>query len=112
MLSRKYRVKRSDITDTITKGATILGDLLYVKMSRKEGEKSTFSIIISKKNERTSVGRHFIKRKISSYIENYLLKNTPKIKKTVVFMLKNTKEPINYKKIEQDVVFILNKAIL
>lgn len=119
MLSRKFRANRVNIEETIKTGISIHGKFLYAKISKKEVEKLGFAIVISKKNEKTSVGRHLIKRKIISYIE----KNIPKIlkkvsakggsafsgKKTVVFFIKKTTEPLVYKEVEKDVEFILNK---
>ena len=103
MLNRKYRATRLDIEETIKTGTSILGDFLYTKMSRKDGEKFGFAIVVSKKNEKTSVGRHLIKRRISSYIEKNLSRINPKFKKTIVFLIKKTKEPLDYKKVEKDV---------
>jgi ribonuclease P protein component len=109
MLSRKYRATRPNIEDTIKTGTSIFGKFLYAKISRKEAEKVGFAIVISKKNEKTSVGRHLIKRKISSYIEENLSKINPNFKKTVVFFIKKTNEPIDYKEVKKDVDFVLEK---
>ena len=110
MLSRKYRATRINIEDTVKTGISIFGKFLYAKVSKKDGDKLGFAIIVSKKNEKTSVGRHLIKRKITSYIENNLSKIKPEIKKTVVFLLKKTNEPLDYKEVEKDVDFVLEKV--
>lgn len=109
MLNRKYRATRVDIEDTIKTGISIFGTFLYAKISKKDHKKLGFSIVVSKKNEKTSVGRHLIKRKISSYIEERLHKINLESKKTLVFFIKNNKEPLSYKEIEKDVDFILNQ---
>lgn len=111
MISRKYRADRLNIEDTIKTGTSTHGKFLYVKISKKNTEKAGFAIVVSKKNEKTSVGRHLIKRKISSYLEKNLLKINPNFKKTVVFFIKQTKEPLNYKEIEKDVDFVFEKVI-
>ena|ERR1035437_1795280 len=111
MLSRKYRATRPNIEDTIKTGASVFGKFLYAKISRKESEKVGFAIVISKKNEKTSVGRHFIKRKISSYIEVNLPKINKEFKKTVVFFIKKTKEPIDYKEAKKDVEFVFEQVV-
>ncbi|MFH1455306.1 MAG: ribonuclease P protein component [bacterium] len=110
MLNRKYRASRPNIEETTKTGISIFGKFLYAKISRKETEKPGFAIVISKKNEKTSVGRHLIKRKISSYIEENLSKINPKFKKTIVFFIKKTKEPMDYKEVKKDVEFVLGKA--
>jgi ribonuclease P protein component len=112
MLSRKFRANRLNIEETIKTGASIHGKYLYAKISKKDKEKPAFAIVISKKNEKTSVGRHQIKRKISSYIEKNIKIIQPNFNKTVVFFLKLTKEPLIYKEVEKDVEFILNKIQL
>lgn len=112
MLSRKYRATRSNIEETIKNGVSILGSLLYAKISRKSTENIGFAIVISKKNEKTSVGRHLIKRRICSYIEKNLPKITSDFKKTIVFFIKKVEKPINYKEIEKDVEFIIKKATI
>jgi ribonuclease P protein component len=109
MLNRKYRATRPNIEDAIKNGVSIPGLIVYAKVSRKEAEKAGFAIIVSKKNEKTSVGRHQIKRKISSFIEENLSKINLLFKKTVVFFIKKTNEPINYKEVKKDVEFILKK---
>ncbi len=112
MLNRKYRANRIDIEETIKTGISIHGMFLYAKISKKESKKPSFAIIVSKKNEKTSVGRHNIKRKISSYIEEKLNKLDPKFKKTVVFLLKKTNLPLDYNEVKKDVGFVLNKIII
>lgn len=109
MLNQKYRATRLNIGETMKTGIPIWGDLLYAKISRKEAEKASFAIIISKKNEKTSVGRHRIKRKITGYIEKDLPKINLNFKKTVVFLIKQIKKPINYKEIEKEVGFIMGR---
>jgi ribonuclease P protein component len=111
MLSHKNRATRPNIEETIKTGPTIFGNFLYAKISRKDHEKAGFAIVISKKNEKTSVGRHLIKRRISSCIEKSLSKTNTEFKKTAVFFLKKDKKlPIPYSEIILDVDFILKKA--
>lgn len=110
MLNRKYRAKRANIDEVIKTGISIFGKFVYAKISRKDSEKPGFAIVISKKTEKTSVGRHLIKRKISSYIENFLPKINPEFKKTVIFFIKKSDSPISYIEVEKDVEFILKKA--
>jgi len=108
MLSRKYRATRTEIERVIKSGITISGDFFYAKVSKDEKEKPGFAIIISKKIEKTSSGRHLLKRKISSVIEKKILK--AKAKKIAVFFPKKIERKISYKKIDRDVSFILERA--
>lgn len=109
MLNRKYRTERNDIEETIKTGASVHGNLLFAKISKKEPLKTTFAIIVSKKNEKTSVRRHYLKRKISGYIEKYLKKIDKLDKKTVIFLLKKKDERFAYKNLGDDVDFIIKK---
>lgn len=109
MLSSKYRATRTNIEETMKTGQSIFGRFLYAKISRKEVEKAGFAIIVPKKYEKTSVGRHLIKRKISSYIEANLAKINPNFKKTIVFMMKKTSEQLDFKEVKKDVEFVLSK---
>lgn len=111
MLSHKYRATRPNIEETIKTGVSIFGKFLYAKISKKEAENPGFAIVISKKNEKTSVGRHLIKRKISSYIEENLSKINPNFKKTVVFFVKKIEGPLDYTEVRKDVEFVLKKAV-
>jgi len=112
MLNRRYRATRPNIEMTIKNGISLFGKFLYAKISRKESEKAGFAIVVSKKNEKTSVGRHLIKRKISGYIEKNLYKINPEFKKTIVFFIKKTDKPIDYEEAEKDVNFVLERAAL
>jgi ribonuclease P protein component len=110
MLSRKYRATRPNIEDAIKTGTSIPGVIVYAKVSRRDVEKAGFAIVISKKNEKTSVGRHLIKRKISSYIEENLNKINSNFKKTIVFFIKKIGDKIDYKEVKKDVQNILKKT--
>ena len=109
MLSRKYRATRKDIEDAIKSGIMISGDFLYAKVSRINTEKPSFAIVISKKIEKTSVGRHHIKRIISAAIESNLPKMNSDFKKTVVFFPKKSEKPVSYDLIKKNVEEILKK---
>ena len=111
MLNRKYRASRQNIEDTIKNGLSFFGKFIYAKISKKEVEKPSFAIVVSKKIEKTSVGRHLLKRKISGYIEENLHKISPKFKKTLVFFIKKTDKPTDQKELKKDTEFILSKTV-
>lgn len=110
MLERKLRATRLNIEETIKTGLTINGKFLYAKISRKEKNNPSFTIVISKKNEKTSVGRHFIKRKVSSLLEENIKQMSQNFKKTIVFLFKKDAGTLDWVEIEKDVDFILEKA--
>jgi ribonuclease P protein component len=110
MLNRKYRATRIDIESAIKTGISISGMVLYAKISKQDRKSAGFAIVVSKKVEKTSVGRHAIKRKISAYLESQLTKMNPEFKKTLVFFVKDAKSPNFYTQAYKDLVDILKKA--
>lgn len=110
MLGRKYRATREEIESTVRTGMVLQGDILYSKYSRLDSKKPTFAIVVSKNNEKTSVGRHLIKRKISGYLEDKIKKIGQNFKKNLIFFIKKDIKVIDWDKIEKDIDFILEKS--
>jgi ribonuclease P protein component len=111
MLARKYRATRKDIENAIKGGFTADSDVLYAKISRKDAEKAGFAIVISKKVEVTSVGRHLLKRQISDVLEKNLSKISQNFKKTVVFFAKKQEKMPEFAEIKKGVEEILAKIL-
>ncbi len=111
MIPRKYRATRIDIENTIKTGITLDSPTVYAKVSGKAPEKTGFAIVISKKVEKTSAGRHLIKRRISDVIEKNLSKIKPDLKKTVVVFAKKAEKVPSYAEIKKDLESILPKII-
>lgn len=111
MLARKYRATRKDIENAIKGGFTVDSNVLYAKISRKDAEKAGFAIVVSKKVEKTSVGRHLIKRRISDVLEKNLSKIPTDFKKTVVFFAKKREKVPEYAEIKKSVEEILIKIL-
>jgi ribonuclease P protein component len=109
MLSRKNRASRIDIEKDIKTGFSVSGDFLYAKVVEKGVEKLVFSIIVSKKVEKTSVGRHNIKRLISSVIEEKIKENNVLRPKIVVFIVKKTDKVGFSTKIKKDTEKVFDK---
>ncbi|MFA6430627.1 MAG: ribonuclease P protein component [Candidatus Paceibacterota bacterium] len=111
MIPRKYRATRVDIENTIRTGITLDSPTVYAKVSRKTPEKTGFAIVISKKVEKTSAGRHLIKRRMSDVIEKNLDKIKPDLKKTVVIFAKKSEKVPSYSDIKKVLESILTKII-
>jgi ribonuclease P protein component len=109
MLARKYRANKADIGKTIKNGLNIQGSFLYAKVSREKKEKTSFAIIVSKKMEKTSVGRHLIKRRISSALEEIIKESKKDFFKTIVFFYKKTEKIPETRLFHKDVSEILEK---
>jgi len=117
MIPRKFRATRVDIENTVKTGITLDSPTVYAKVlacPSKEGntqEKTGFAIVISKKVEKTSAGRHLIKRRISDVIEKNLNKIKPDFKKTIVIFAKKAEKVPGYAEIKKDLESILTKII-
>ncbi len=109
MLSKKFRASKKEIEETIKGGKTLSGDSLYAKVSRLDSEKAGFSIIVSKKVSKASVGRHYIKRKISGIFEKELKNMKADFKKTIIFFAKPS-EKLNLDLVKKDLLLILKLA--
>jgi len=110
MFQRKYRANREDIEKTIKNGFNIQGNFVYAKVSREKRENTTFAIIISKKTEKTSVGRHLLKRRIDSAIEDYIKVKKQEIFKTIIVFPKKFENIPKYSQIHGDIFEILSKT--
>jgi ribonuclease P protein component len=111
MIPRKYRATRIDIENAIKAGITLDSPIVYAKISKRAPEKTGFAIVISKKVEKTSAGRHLIKRRISDIIEKNLSKIKPDLKKTIVIFAKKSEKIPNYADLKKDLESILTKII-
>ena len=109
MLNKKFRATKKHIKETMEKGFFLHGDNIYAKISQKDYKKTLFAIIVGKKDCKTSVGRHTIKRKISSFLESKIGFFDKIRNKTVVFILKKTTGQIDYVKIKEDIEGIFKK---
>ncbi|MFA5935206.1 MAG: ribonuclease P protein component, partial [Candidatus Paceibacterota bacterium] len=107
MLSRKNRASRIDIERAVKTGFSVSGDFLYAKVLEKDVKTLCFSVIVSKKIEKTSVGRHHIKRIISSVIEERIKEKEIFSSKIVVFFVKNIDKVDPFTKIRKDADKIL-----
>lgn len=90
MFSRKYRIPREKLEEIIKQSKSLGSDFFNVKFIENNLDFSRFSVIISKKNCKSSVGRHLLKRRFVSIIreQGNILKT-----KDYVFFIK--KEAVN-----------------
>ncbi len=110
MLAKKLRASRKDIEAAVKNGKNIPGDYFYAKISGNSLNKAGFAIIVSKKTEKTSVGRHLIKRRASAVIESFLNKIKPGFVKTAVFFSKKSVKEISQADIKKDIEDIAKRG--
>lgn len=111
MLAKKFRLNKKEIEETVKTGISINGFFFYIKALHISNRKdSGFSIIVSKKVEKTSVGRHRIKRVVSSIIENNDLCKRELKFNSFVFILKQ-KEFFDEEKLKKDLEDVIRKIV-
>jgi len=113
MLANKFRLNRQEIGEIIKKGVCFNGFFFYIKALYLSDKKNNgFSIIISKKVEKTSVGRHRIKRIVSSVIEETSLNKIKTKFNSFVFILKPVEKDLFYeKKLKNDIKNVIKMIV-
>jgi ribonuclease P protein component len=89
MLSRKFRVTKEDMEQVTRFGKGPNYDFFYVKSQTNKLKNIRFAVIVSKKVEKTSVGRHLLKRRFWAVLDK-LEKNRFKKQTDFAFFVKKT----------------------
>ena len=77
-------------------------------LDRKDGLPSLFAFVVPNKVKKTSVGRHLIKRGMSSMVEKLLITIKPGF--SVIFLAKKDISTLPYIDIEKEIIELLEKA--
>lgn len=109
MFSKKNRLNREEVGIVLQNpGFFFKTPHLNLKAIKNTLPYPRFSIVISKKTEKSAVKRHFLKRKIVQ-----ILKNIEKVEKLdFVLHLKPEIKKLNNKEIKKELEKILNKCII
>jgi len=96
MLAKKYRVTKEGIEKATKLGKGPSLDFFYAKIIPNDFKNSRFAIIVNKKTKKTSVGRHLLKRRLWSVLDN-ISKDKFKKQTDFVFLIKKVfkKEDLN-----------------
>lgn len=78
MIEKKHRIDTETLKKVIKTGKNSHSEHFFVKILPNTLEISRFSVIISKKTSKLSVGRHLLKRQISDIIEKMSYKTRSK----------------------------------
>ena len=70
MFSRKNRIPREKLEEIIKQSKSLGGDFFNIKFSENNLDFPRFSVIVSKKTCKSSVGRHLLKRKLVSAVRS------------------------------------------
>lgn len=108
MLARPFRVKKADFLNIIKNGQAVHSDHFYAHfIHRPVAEPSLFAFVVSNKVSKTAVGRHRIKRQMSSVVEENILKI--KASWSIIILAKKGAATLPSLKIKQEISFLLNK---
>ncbi len=110
MLAKKFRATRLNIEETMKRGSTVSGDFVFAKVSKISFDTPSFSIIVSKKIEKSSVGRHLIKRRISSVLEKNIKIMSPSFNRVILLFPKKIIPLPKSATFEKDIKNILEKT--
>ncbi len=107
MLAQARRVKKELFPTVLKSGRTFFGQAFYVKvLKRKDLGPSLFSFVVPAKVLKTSVGRHKLKRQMSSVVEKVLINDQKGL--NIIFFVKN--KPKNKIEIKQEILDLLLKV--
>ena len=109
MLPIKRRLRNESFDKVMKEGVFVHSDNLYIRfIDRKDNQTSLFSFIVPIRTKKTSVGRHLIKRRVSSVVEKALQDIKPGFS-SLIFVKKDI-SPTPYFKIEEEVLELLKKT--
>jgi ribonuclease P protein component len=108
MLPQNKRVKKEMIPKILRNGSFLSGEHFTIQYLDRQDQRSTrFSLVVSGKVDKTSVGRHRIKRKMTAVVESIL--NTVKPGLSVLIFAKKTAAELPYQGIQKEIVGLLSK---
>lgn len=111
MLPAKRRVKKESFTEIMKEGVFVSGQNLYLRFKVKNGSTpSLFAFVVPNKVEKTSVGRHLLKRRLSGVVEKLLI--DVKSGTSIIFMVKNNFSLLSSIELEKEIYSLLKRANL
>lgn len=109
MLSLKRRVKKESFEKIIKDGVFLRTDNFFVRfLDKKDNLPSRFAFVVPIKVKKTSVGRHLIKRKMTTVVEK-IIANSKKGLSCIIFARKDISS-LPYIETEKEIVGLLKKT--
>lgn len=119
MLPTNRRVRKESFDKIIKEGIFVHGNSLYLRLlsislikSTKSSENtilpSRFGFVVPNKVEKTSVGRHLIKRRLTAIVEKLLITIKPGF--SVIVFVKKDILPLSFAEVEKEMAELLKKA--
>jgi ribonuclease P protein component len=109
MLPTKRRTKKESFKKIIKDGVFYHTDNFYLRLlDEKDGLPSLFSFVVPTKTEKTSVGRHLVKRKMTAAVEKVLSDVKPGF--SGLLFTKKDVSALSYTEIEKEILKLLIKS--
>ena len=109
MLPKKFRATKKEIENTLKNGKIISAGFIYAKVSYRDLKNPTFAIIVPKKTEKTSVGRHLLKRRVGAVLES-IIPSIENFNRTIIFFVQKSTTKPDFSEIKKSVLEILKKS--
>jgi ribonuclease P protein component len=111
MLSAQYRLrKQKDFDIVYSKGRIVFGPLFNVRFLNIGSAPSKFAFVVSKKTEKTAVGRNRIKRRLREVVQRYITTIKPGF--DIVINIKRSALSASYEELEKSFLESLKKSRL
>lgn len=108
MLPTKLRVKKELFPEIAKKGSFLSGENVYIRfLDRKDNKATHFSFIVPVKVDKTSVGRHRIKRKMTAAVEKSLSNLGTGL--SILIYAKKDLSALPLSQIEEEILKLLSK---
>jgi len=109
MLPTKRRVKKESFAKIMKDGVFLHAPNLYLRfLDRKDESPSLFGFVVPNKVKKTSVGRHLIKRRLTTIVEKLLLEIKDGF--SGILFVKKDITPLPTLDIEKEITDLLKKA--
>lgn len=109
MLPIKNRVKKESFSKIMKEGVFVLSEHFSLRLlDRKDAKPSLFALVVPNKVQKTSVGRHLLKRKMSAVVEKVF----PNLKTgySVIIFAKKDIARSPFGEMEKEILGLLKKA--
>jgi ribonuclease P protein component len=109
MLTTNRRIKKESFGKIMKDGLFLSSKSFNLRLlSTQDTSLTRFAFVVSTKVNKTSVGRHLIKRRMSAVVENLLISLKPGF--LALFLVKKDVSTLPYKELTLEITEILKKA--
>ena len=103
MFPIKQRVPREIIEKVISEGEKSYSELFLLKKLKNDLEYDRFAVLVSKKVDKSAVGRHLIKRRYLNIVRDILKGGDGDIKHDFVIIVSSKNKDFKYESIKKEI---------